>query len=98
MCMGFDQPLDLESPILDEGDDLVGGFVADASGSVIDIHDAIDDSARIRLRILDDIADGIGLLVEEGGDLRLNREVIGVRCRTHCSLSLNFEAAFSAYD
>ena len=53
-----------------EIDELVGTVVGDASRCIVDVHDAVDDGAGVRNGILDDVADGIGCLVEEAVDVR----------------------------
>ena len=78
MGMGLDQPFDLETVLLDEADDLVGGLVADAPRRIVDVHDAVDDGAGVGVRVLDDVAHRVGRLVEEGGDLGFHVEIDSV--------------------
>jgi hypothetical protein len=80
--MGLDQPFAGEPVLRDEGDDRIGVVVGDAAGRVVDVHDRIDHGAGLGCRILDDVADGVGRLVEKGGDLRLDAEI---DCRNDAS-------------
>jgi hypothetical protein len=78
MDMGLDDPLELQAVGLDVGDDLVGVIIGDAAGGVVDVHDGIDDGAASEAGVLDDIADRVGGLVEEGLDLGFDVHVDGI--------------------
>ncbi|MNT51679.1 hypothetical protein D3C72_1886590 [compost metagenome] len=72
MHMRLDQPFELELVLLDIGDDLVGAVIGDAAGGIVDVHDAVDDSAGVGIGVLNHIADRIGGGVEERRNLGVN--------------------------
>ena len=77
MDMGLDQPFELELVLLNIGDYRVGAVIGNAACRIVDIHHGIDDCTGHGIGIFDDIADGICRGIEEGGDLRLDRQVSG---------------------
>ena len=69
MHMSLDDPLQIEPALLDLGDHLVGMLVGDATCGVVDVHHRVDDGAGVGVRVLHDVADRVGRLVEERCDL-----------------------------
>jgi hypothetical protein len=64
---------------------LVGVTVGDPAGGIIDVHDGIDDGAGLGGRVLDHIADGVGVGVEESLDLWCDGHVHWIV--RHCIIS-----------
>ncbi len=93
----LDQPFNLEAVLVHEVDDPVGRLVGDAAGRVIDVHDAIDDGAGIRLGILHHIADRVGRLIEERRDFGLHVEVHWMRDRHGCHLCSELKSQSSVH-
>ena len=75
MDVRLDQPLHVEPLAAHEIDDLVGGFIGNAAGRIVEIHDGIDDGASLRAGIAHDVADRVGSRVEKGCHLRLDAEI-----------------------
>ena len=71
----LDDPFELEAVVPDPGDHLIGVGVGDAAGRIVDVHDRIDDGAGVGCRILDDIADCVGVGIEERLHLGFDRHV-----------------------
>ena len=65
MHVRLDQPLELQAVGANVGDDRVGGTVCDPPGRIIEVQDAVHDRAGRRGRILDHVADRVGLGIEE---------------------------------
>src|SRR3546814_6793313 len=76
--MGFDDPLDSQALLAHEGDDRVGRMSGGAARGGVEIEHRVDDGAGFRRRVADHVADGEGVLVEEGAD-------IGFRSEEHTS-------------
>ncbi len=70
--MGFDNPIEREAAILDFFDQLVCGIISDAASGIVDVHDAIDDSAVLCLRIGHNVSDRVRRLVKMWGDVGFN--------------------------
>ena len=68
--MGLDYPFDAQSMRTHMVYHAVGMFECDAAGSIVDVHDRIDDGARARFRVCHDIGDRMRLWVEKAGNIR----------------------------
>ncbi|CRK76847.1 hypothetical protein NIG5292_02922 [Nereida ignava] len=79
--MGLDDPFQLQPARLDLADQLIGVIKGDATGCVVDVHNAVDDRAGIRCGVFDDVADRVCCIIKEGLNVRGDVHVYRVR---HC--------------
>ena len=68
MDMGFQQPFHGERFLFDVGHDLAGTVMAGAPGFGIVVQHGIHNGAAPGLRVRDNVADGVGVVIEKGFD------------------------------
>ena len=66
MDVRFEDPVDLEVLFTDEGNDRIGRVCTCAAGGRVEVENRVDDRRVARIRVTDDVGDGVGCLVEEG--------------------------------
>ena len=69
--MGFEHPIDGQSFGFGRGENPIRRYCRGLAGRLLVIEDGIDDGGTLRRRVKDEVAHGIGGLVEEAADGRL---------------------------
>ena len=89
MGMGLEDPLHAQVMLADMGDDAVGEIRLGAAGGLIVVERRVDDRAAPVARRMHEVADGVGIRMEERGDLRLDHAASPLLCRP-CSMGARY--------
>ena len=72
MDVGFEDPLDLQPVVAEMGDDGVGRAGVGVARGIVEVEHGIDHRAGLACRVLHHIGNGVGRLVEKGGNVGLD--------------------------